>query len=72
MAKTIGVLNSAALPLTETRAETLPSISAIARRAASFFRRWQDRDIERFIQERGGVMTDVIEREIGRKFGLRS
>jgi hypothetical protein len=67
MAKTTGVSSAAALLFA---IENTQPMGAITRRVALFFRRWQDRHIERFIQERGGVITDGTEREIGRIFGL--
>jgi hypothetical protein len=70
MAKTIGVLTGAALPLTEKRIQTRHSIRSIAQHAASFFQRQRDRDIERFILERGGVFTDEIQRAIDRNLGI--
>jgi len=70
MTRTIGVLNSAASPLTEKRVHPEQLINAVALRAISFFRRHRDRDIERFIQLRGGVMSDDTERALGRRFDL--
>jgi hypothetical protein len=64
MAKTIGISAGAAAPLFKTRIQAGLSITAIGRRWSAFFRRQRDRDIERFIQERGGVFTDGIERAL--------
>ncbi|MGA7327802.1 MAG: hypothetical protein WBX25_25770 [Rhodomicrobium sp.] len=70
MAKTVGVSSSAALPTIEKQVRAAPSIGDIARRAVALFQRWQDHHIDTFIHERGGVMTDGMEREIARKFNL--
>jgi hypothetical protein len=72
MAKTIGVLTGAAVPLATKQVRTKHSIRAFAQHAASFFQRQKDRDIERFIQERGGVFTDDLERAIDRRLGTRA
>jgi hypothetical protein len=72
MAKTIGFSTGVAAPLPETRVQAGLSIAAIGRRWASFFERQRDRDIERFIQERGGVFTDDIERALDRHLNKRT
>jgi hypothetical protein len=66
MAKTIDVLNGAATSIGGKQIETGISLGAIAKRAAAFFQRQDDADIERFIQERGGVFNDEMERQISR------
>jgi hypothetical protein len=66
MAKTIDISTGANAPLFKTLVQPRLSIAAIGRRLASFFHRQKDRDIERFIQERGGVFTDDIERTLDR------
>ncbi len=66
MAKTIGISTGVTAPLFKTHAQAGFSVAAIGRRWASFFERQRDRDIERFIQERGGVFTDDIERAVDR------
>ena len=65
MAKTIGVLTSAA-PFSGSRHEAGFSLSTILQRAALFFQNQKDRDIERFIMERGGSFTDEVERALDR------
>jgi hypothetical protein len=64
MAKTIGISAGAAAPIFKTGVQAGLSIAVIGRRWTAFFRRQRDRDIERFIQERGGVITDGIERAL--------
>jgi len=66
MAKTIDISTGATAPLFKTPAQPGFSIAAIGHSWASFFGRQRDRDIGRFIQERGGVFTDSIERELDR------
>jgi len=66
MAKTIGIPAGATAPLFKTHGQAELSVAAIGRRWASFFQRQRDRDIERFIQERGGVFSDEIERAVDR------
>lgn len=62
MAKTLDVIGSSVLPKIEKSSPVLPSIVSLARRAATLLKTQKDRDIERFIRERGGVMSDDIER----------
>jgi hypothetical protein len=64
MANSIGISAGAATPLIKTRVQAGFSIAAIGRRWVSFFERQRERDIERYIQERGGVLTDGIERAL--------
>jgi hypothetical protein len=66
MAKTIGISTGTAAPLFKTRLQAGLSITALGRRWASFFQRQRDRDIERFIRERGGAFTDDLERALDR------
>jgi hypothetical protein len=66
MAKTLDILTHAALPRTGRGDAAGLWKSAIARRAAFFFQQQRDRDIERFIEERGGVFSDEMERAIAR------
>jgi hypothetical protein len=70
MARMIGIAGSAAL--SSSAAETSKSVrrpSSLARRIMSLLRGAKDRDIERYIRQRGGVMTDDIDRELSRHFG---
>ena len=50
----------------------LDSAADLVKRAADrvsvYFASRTDREIERFIQEHGGVMTDDLEREISRRY----
>jgi hypothetical protein len=72
MAKTIGIPAGAAVPLFKPRAQAGLSLAAIGRRWASFFERQRDRDIERYIQERGGVLTDGVERALDKYLNKKS
>lgn len=38
------------------------------RRVSRYFAERQDREIERYIQEHGGVLTDDLERQISHRF----
>jgi hypothetical protein len=44
------------------------AVKHAADRVSAYFAARQDREIERFINEHGGVMTDDLEREIGRRY----
>jgi hypothetical protein len=70
MAKTIGAFHDAALSHPKRSTRSAPSITALVRGAAHFLRSRKDRDVERFILQRGGGnMSDAIERELTRHFG---
>jgi hypothetical protein len=66
MAKSFSIPADAAAPLIKTHIQSGFSIAAIGRRWTSFFKRQSDRDIERYVQERGGVLTDGLERALER------
>ena len=44
------------------------AVKHAADRVAAYFAARQEREVERFINEHGGVMTDDLEREIGRRY----
>jgi hypothetical protein len=68
MASSIGVVEAVARPVgAKSRPESLTA--ALARKVVSFVRGNRENEIEKFIQERGGVMSDALEREIGDRFG---
>jgi hypothetical protein len=69
MAKTIETLGSVAVPGGADGINAARTVARTARRAMSFLRSRKDHDIERFIRQRGGVMTDDIDRELSRHFG---
>jgi hypothetical protein len=66
MAHSIGISTDAAAPLVKTRVRAGFSTTSIRRRWVAFLERQRDRDIERYIQERGGVLTDGMERALER------
>jgi hypothetical protein len=66
MAKTVGISTGAAAPLFKNRVHAGLSIAALGHHWTSFIERQKDRDIERYIQERGGVLTDGLERALER------
>ncbi len=70
MAKTIGVLGGGAvLPRQNNQVQAGSFISILARKIAAYMDQQRDRDIERFIEQRGGVITDDVERELSIRFG---
>lgn len=69
MAKTIGIIGSTAVSGGANGITMGRTVARAARRAMSFLRSRKDHDIERFIRQRGGVMTDDIDRELSRHFG---
>jgi hypothetical protein len=72
MAKTIGALGGSAAPLDRKQFQHGLSISTFAQRIALFFRHQNDLEIEHFIQKRGGVFNDEMERAISRHLGKTS
>jgi len=71
MARTVGAFEFQPLPSKghHDRIEPATVLRAAARRMAGILRGDKARDAESFIQQRGGVMSDDVERELIKRYG---
>jgi hypothetical protein len=71
MARTVGAFNIHSLPSKghHDRIDVAKKLRSTARRVAEFVRGDRARDAESFIRQRGGVMSDDVERELIKRYG---
>jgi hypothetical protein len=66
MAKAMGIADARSFAVASDSQASGKVRVGVVGRIASFFDRQADRDIEYLVRERGGVMSDALERDIDR------
>ncbi len=69
MAKTIDAFSEEVLSTTCKQDSPAPSMKSVAKHVVALFRSDPEIEVETFIRQRGGIMSDGIERELSRHFG---